>query len=103
MKETNNAMLITSSKTGKATTDAAQKPEITYPCVWLYKVIGEDSGTMTRAITTICPDTLSILPSKTSGGGKYCSLNVEIKVADEANRLAIYQNLKNHFAIKMVL
>ncbi|MDD3813055.1 MAG: DUF493 domain-containing protein [Desulfocapsaceae bacterium] len=82
---------------------AAKKPEITYPCVWLYKVIGEDFTSLTRAITTVCPAQVSITPSKTSSSGKYCSLNVEIEVADEASRLAIYQNLKNHLAVKMVL
>jgi uncharacterized protein len=96
-------MLTISQKSSNTNPTTAQKPEITYPCVWLYKVIGEDSAAITRAISTICPDTLSILPSKTSASGKYCSLNVEIEVADEATRLAIYQNLKNHFAIKMVL
>ncbi len=96
-------MLTISPTSSNNNPDTAQKPETTYPCVWLYKVIGEDSVAITRAITTICPDTLSILPSKTSTGGKYCSLNVKIEVADEAARLAIYQNLKNHCAIKMVL
>ncbi|MFH2124711.1 MAG: DUF493 domain-containing protein [Pseudomonadota bacterium] len=81
----------------------AKKPEITYPCVWLYKVIGEDVASLTRAITTVCPAQASIAPSNTSSSGKYCSLNVEIEVADEACRLAIYQNLKNHLAVKMVL
>ncbi|MBU0664598.1 MAG: DUF493 domain-containing protein [Proteobacteria bacterium] len=82
---------------------ATKKPKITYPCVWLYKVIGEDVSSLTKAITTVCPAQLSIAASKTSSGGKYCSLNVEIEVADEASRLAIYQNLKNHLAVKMVL
>ncbi|MBU4234835.1 MAG: DUF493 domain-containing protein [Proteobacteria bacterium] len=81
----------------------AKKPDITYPCVWLYKVIGEDITSLTRAITTVCPVQVSIAPSKSSSSGKYCSLNVEIEVADEASRLAIYQNLKNHLAVKMVL
>lgn len=34
---------------------------------------------------------------------KYCSLNAEIEVVDETSRLAIYQNLKNHLAVKAVL
>lgn len=80
-----------------------RKPEISYPCVWQYKVIGEDVSSLTRAITTVCPTHCSLVTSKTSSGGKYCSLNVEIEVADEASRLAIYQNLKNHLAVKMVL
>jgi len=78
-------------------------PEITYPCLWLYKVIGEDATALTKAINTVCPVSVAIVPSKTSSGGKYCSLNVEIEVASEAARLAIYQNLKNHLAVKMVL
>lgn len=115
---------------------AASKPAITYPCVWLYKVIGTDADTLARAVTTACPTINSITPSKTSSGGKpslkkkltllnskngirgcneikrrghfltapkYCSLNVKIEVVDEASRLAIYQNLKNHLAVKAVL
>ncbi len=78
-------------------------PEITYPCLWLYKVIGEDATTLAKAINVVCPASAVIVPSKTSSGGKYCSLNVEIEVANEATRLAIYQNLKNHLAVKMVL
>jgi hypothetical protein len=81
----------------------AKKPEITYPCLWLYKVIGEDATALTRAINMVCPTPAAIVPSKTSASGKYCSLNVEIEVADEDTRLAIYQNLKNHLAVKMVL
>jgi putative lipoic acid-binding regulatory protein len=96
-------MLITSAKTSQASPDTNKKPDITYPCVWLYKVIGEDGTAITQAIKAVCPVTISISHSNTSSSGKYCSLNVEIEVADEATRLAIYQNLKNHFAIKMVL
>jgi len=81
----------------------AKTAEITYPCLWLYKVIGEDATALARAINTVCPGSAAIAPSKTSSGGKYCSLNMEIEVADEATRLAIYQNLKNHLAVKMVL
>ena len=80
-----------------------RKPEINYPCVWQYKVIGEDVTSLTRAITTVCPAHLSLVASKTSSSGKYCSLNLEIEVEDEASRLAVYQNLKNHLAVKMVL
>lgn len=83
--------------------DDTKKPAISYPCTWLYKVIGEDSSSLTRAIETVCPGRAFISPSKNSSGGKYCSLNVEIEVSDEISRLAIYQNLKNHLAVKMVL
>jgi putative lipoic acid-binding regulatory protein len=83
--------------------DEPKKPAISYPCIWLYKVIGEDASSLTRAIEAVCPARAVISPSKKSSGGKYYSLNVEIEVADETSRLAIYQNLKNHLAVKMVL
>ncbi len=82
---------------------STSKPVITYPCVWLYKVIGSDADALFRAINTVCPEIISITSSKSSSGGKYCSLNVEIEVTDEASRLAVYQNLKNHIAVKVVL
>lgn len=93
-------MQIDTKKTNHCNT---KKTEISYPCVWLYKVIGEDATALTRAINTVCPASASISPSRTSSGGKYCSLNIEIEVADEVTRLAIYQNLKNHLAVKMIL
>lgn len=81
----------------------SQKADITYPCVWLYKVIGEDIHALTRAITTVCPAHCDITPSQTSSGGKYHSLNVSMEVSSERERLAVYQHLKNHMAVKMVL
>ena len=89
--------------TQKTQEDDTKKATISYPCIWLYKVIGEDPSSLTRAIETVCPARALISPSKNSSNGKYCSLNVEIEVADESSRLAIYQNLKNHLAVKMVL
>lgn len=93
-------MLIT---TGKTEQYAASRPTITYPCAWLYKVIGTDADSLVRAVRTVCPATAAVSPSKTSSNGNYCSLNVEIEVHDEASRLAIYRNLKNHLAVKAVL
>ncbi len=89
--------------TKKTQQEDTKKPAISYPCIWLYKVIGEDVSSLTRAIEAVCPARAFISPSKNSSGGKYCSLNVEIEVADETSRLAIYQNLQNHLAVKMVL
>ncbi len=82
-----------------------EKPRIDYPCPWLYKVIGLNEEDLRKAITTVCAGTDNILISKshTSSGGKYCSLNVEVVVEDDEQRLAHYQNLKNHAAVKVVL
>ncbi len=81
-----------------------EKANIKYPCSWLYKVIGTNEDALRKAIhTVIGTENLIITKSHTSSGGKYCSLNVEIVVKDENSRLATYNNLKNHAAVKVVL
>lgn len=81
-----------------------EKPDIKYPCSWLYKVIGKDEDAMRKAIaTTLGRKNLIITKSHTSSGGKYCCLNAEVAVEDEKSRLSNYNNLKNHAAVKVVL
>ena len=81
-----------------------EKPNIDYPCSWLYKVIGTNEDALRKAIhAVIDTDNLIITKSHTSSGGKYCSLNVEIVVKDEKSRLGTYNNLKNHAAVKVVM
>ncbi|MBC8208269.1 MAG: DUF493 domain-containing protein [Desulfobulbaceae bacterium] len=81
-----------------------QRPEINYPCTWLYKVIGQDADAIHRAVAAVCPrKPLSITLSHTSSGGKYCSLNVELEVKNDEERLGFYENLKNHNAVRTVL
>ncbi|MBU0485893.1 MAG: DUF493 domain-containing protein [Proteobacteria bacterium] len=81
-----------------------QKLELEYPCNWQYKVIGEDHEKMRLAIAEFVQDvSCSINHSKSSSSGKYHSLNLEIVVESEEVRILIYQELKNHPAVKMVL
>ncbi len=81
-----------------------EKPHISYPCTWLYKVIGSDEEALRRAIQVVCGKTnLQISKSHTSSGGKYCSLNVEVPVENDEMRLNYYKNLTNHAAVKVVL
>ena len=81
-----------------------QKPEIEYPCSWVYKVIGTDEHSLRSAIETVLgSDNLLITNSHASSGGKYISLNAEVIVQDEETRLRGYQNLKNHAAVKVVM
>lgn len=80
------------------------KPEITYPCVWQYKVIGRDSDRIKMAIEEICaPVPVSIRYSHSSSSGKYHSYNAEIEVQDEEARISIYRALHNHPDIQMVI
>jgi putative lipoic acid-binding regulatory protein len=81
-----------------------EKPEIQYPCTWVYKVIGEDTVVMMELIITACaPAEVRITNSHTSSGGKYHSLNATLEVESEEMRLEIYELLKNHPAVKIVL
>ncbi len=85
--------------------DQSQKrPEIEYPCTWVYKVIGQDCSLLKDAITVACaPMDVQISHSHSSSKGKYHSLNAELVVEDEKTRLSIYEALKNNPAVKFVL
>lgn len=81
-----------------------QKPEIHYPCVWLYKVIGKDKDAVREAVYNICNGKETTFSySHSSSGGKYHSFNVELTVDNEEDRLSIYNRLNNHPAIKVVI
>ncbi len=81
-----------------------QKPKIDYPCIWLYKVIGEEKEAMRQAVHHICQGKeITCTYSHTSSGGNYHSFNVELDVKDEEDRLSFYNRLSNHPAIKVVM
>lgn len=81
-----------------------KKPEIMYPCTWVYKVIGEDRSLLESTIVAACaPLQVSVTRSHSSSRGKYHSLNAELLVPDESSRLRIYEALKSHPAVKIVL
>jgi putative lipoic acid-binding regulatory protein len=84
--------------------NASDRPEITYPCTWTYKVIGEDRTELREVITAACsPNAVLISHSHSSSKGKYHSVNAELVVPDETVRLRIYETLKNSAAVKIVL
>jgi uncharacterized protein len=81
-----------------------RRPEIAYPCTWVYKVIGTDCTLLKDAIVAACfPHPVTIGYSHSSSKGKYHSLNAELIVADETVRLRIHQALHNSSAVKIVL
>ncbi len=80
------------------------KPEISYPCLWQYKLIGQDRNQLLEAIkqcVTESPYTLN--DSNTSSGGKYVSMSLELTVNDEPQRLKFYRDFAAHAAVKVVL
>ena len=80
------------------------RPVIDYPCSWLFKVIGFDCREVEKAIREVVGEVpFEIRPSKSSSGGKYCSVNLELVVVSEEHRLALYRNLGACPAIKVVM
>jgi putative lipoic acid-binding regulatory protein len=80
------------------------KPTIDYPCLWGYKVIGRDKNLLQEAVAEILAGCVhTITSAHSSKGGAYCSLNVEMTVASEAERLALYERLRCHPVVLMVL
>ena len=81
-----------------------QKLQLEYPCPWVYKIIGPDADEMQRAVAEIiCDRAYKITPSRDSKTAKYHCLNVELSVESESHRTALYETLKAHRAVKMVL
>ena len=88
----------------KITDPAGQKPVLEYPCRWVYKVIGRDRSTMEEAIRCIaqeCACTMTL--SNTSRNGRYLCLNLETTVDREEDRIRIYERLRAHPSVIMVL
>lgn len=80
------------------------RPVVQYPCEWTYKIIGTDTALMRAAVEqVIIPATYVISASKTSSGGRYESLNVDVVVFDEAERDGYFRALKGHGDIRMVM
>jgi putative lipoic acid-binding regulatory protein len=81
-----------------------QSLELEYPCRWLYKVVGTDAALVREAaLEVIDNESVTIEPSRTSSKGTYVSFNVEVTVQDAEERTGIYEALKAHSNIRMVL
>ena len=80
------------------------KPKVDYPCVWQYKVIGMEREAVDAAISEHVGDVpYSLADSRTSSGGKYVSVALELTVYSDYHRLRLYQVLGDHPDIKVVL
>ncbi|NLZ17692.1 MAG: DUF493 domain-containing protein [Desulfobulbaceae bacterium] len=80
------------------------RPDIVYPCPWQYRLIGEDEAAMQAALAESIDLGRCVLSTgNRSSGGRYLSLQVELIVMSEEERLDLYRQLAAHPAIKMVL
>lgn len=80
------------------------KAQITYPCEWNIRVIGETDKLILDTIDSIIKDrTYEITPSRKSKAGKYVSFNIKLTLLSEKEKQDIYSKLTNHKNIKFVL
>ncbi len=80
------------------------RPDIEYPCRWEYRIIGESEADIRTAIATVVgAREYTIAPSHASAGGRYLSFAIEVAVADEAERLAVFAALREHAHVRYVL
>jgi putative lipoic acid-binding regulatory protein len=83
--------------------DPNQRPEITYPCEWSYKIIGNNIDKILEAIEIAASGLkYDVTPSNISKNGNYYSLNMTLTVPNEVVRDLIYQKLDSSDSIKIV-
>ncbi len=84
--------------------DRKEKLELTYPCSWSYKLIGYEKETIQKAIhDVILEREHNLTHSSASKTGKYVSMNLDLVIQNEDERNFIFEALKAHQNIKMVL
>ena len=79
------------------------KPEISYPCEWEYRVIGESKEVLESLIFDIMPRQYRLEMGKESSSGRYVSLYVRLIVQSELERNELFSRLRAHKQVKMVL
>ncbi len=80
------------------------KPQIQYPCLWSYKVIGADPDLVKENIEIVLKHyEVAYHEAKQSRTGKYTSFHLSVQVQDEAERNTIFDKLKNIPTVKVVL
>ncbi len=84
--------------------DRSDKLELVYPCSWAYKLIAGEKEALQKAIHDVIEEREhKLVHSNNSKTGKYVSMNLELLVHNEDDRNFIYEALKAHSNIKMVL
>jgi len=80
------------------------KPKIDYPCQWQYKIIGESRADICRVVETAVQEQAYVLTdSNVSSSGRYISMNLDVTVQDEEQRIAFYRVMGDDPTIKVIL
>lgn len=81
-----------------------KKPEITYPRIWAFKVIGSDPEAVMEAIRfCLSGREYECEASNRSRTGKYRSFSLLTVVDSEEERDRLFFALRDHDAVNMVL
>jgi len=81
-----------------------EKVQIEYPANWEYKLIALSEDLIKIAVEDVIDSREhTLVHSKSSKGGKYVSMNLDMLVHNEDDRNVIFEELKKHQNIKMVL
>lgn len=79
------------------------KPEIHYPCLWEFRIIGEDKQDLERIVGELVAKPYTLDEKNHSSKRRFVSMHLSVEVESEEERNALYQSLSTHKAIKMVL
>jgi uncharacterized protein len=80
------------------------KPEIVYPCRWIYKLFSTDQDKMREAISQTLTNTdYTMALSRSSRHKKYHCMNLDVLVEKEGERTKIYQALMETKAFVLIL
>ena len=75
-----------------------------YPCEWEYRVIGAEPDAIEQAIRDVMGTRdYACGEGRQSDGGKWVTRVVTLTVRDEAERTSLYEQLRSHEAVKIVL
>ncbi|CAM2782426.1 DUF493 domain-containing protein [Helicobacter burdigaliensis] len=80
-----------------------KKPQITYPCLWQYKIIGNDKEELIEIAFNLIDKDFKHTLGKASKGGKYHSINIEVLVDNEEERDLIFSKFSSHEKIHIVI
>ena len=78
------------------------KAEIKYPCMWGFRIIGEDKEKMRKAVKE-CIDNQDVNIEDNNQKGKYYTQKFEAYCTNEEERNEFFKRLNKHKDIKFVL
>ncbi len=87
----------------EASIEGLEGAQILYPTKWEYAVIGKSETLIKEAIFEVLDIPYEITKKRLSGKGNFLSVHIALKVDSKEQRDSIFNTLKNHKDIAMVL